>query len=104
MPAISRSASSITLARPDQRKCPGEPCRGRQRGRQGGRQGRAYEYPLVRVFEIGDDSKIGRLRVCFDKLGIGQHVARQYPGIGGWIFRKLINFVVGQGEKGLRRM
>ena len=66
-------------------------------------EGRPYEYPLVRVFEIGDDGKIRRLRVYFDKLGIEQHVARQYPGIGGWIFKRLINFVVAQGEKGLRR-
>ena len=66
-------------------------------------EGRPYEYPLVRVFETDDDGKIRRLRVYFDRLGIEQQVARQYPGVGGWIFRKLINFVVAQGEKGLRR-
>jgi ketosteroid isomerase-like protein len=66
-------------------------------------EGRPYEYPLVRVFEIGDDGKIRRLRVYFDRLGIEQQVARQYPGIRGWIFRRLINFVIAQGEKGLRR-
>ena len=29
---------------------------------------RPYEYPLVRVFEIGDDGKIRRLRVYLDRL------------------------------------
>lgn len=66
-------------------------------------EGRPYEYPLVRVFEIGDGEKIRRLRVCFDKLGIEQQVAMQYPGVRGWLFKRMINFIVAQGEKGLRR-
>jgi hypothetical protein len=37
-------------------------------------EGRPYEYPLVRVFEIGDDGKIRRLRMYFDRLSIEQQV------------------------------
>ncbi len=57
----------------------------------------------MRLFEIGDDGKIRRLRVYLDRLGMEQRVAAQYPGIMGWFFRKLINFLVAQGEKGLPR-
>jgi ketosteroid isomerase-like protein len=66
-------------------------------------EGRPYDYPLVRVFEIGDDGKIRRLRVYFDRLSIEQQVAMQYSGVRGWLFKRLINFIVAQGEKGLRR-
>ena len=30
-----------------------------------------------------------------------QRVAAKAPGIKGWIFRKLINFLVARGKKGL---
>ncbi len=66
-------------------------------------EGRPYEYPLVRVFEIGDDGKIRRLRVYFDRLSMEQRIAAQFSGVRGFLFRKLINFLVAQGEKGLRR-
>ena len=66
-------------------------------------EGRPYEYPLVQVFEIDDDGKIRRLRVYCDRLGMEQQVAMRYPRIMGWVFRKLINFLVAQAEKGLRR-
>ncbi len=66
-------------------------------------EGRPYEYSLVRVFEIGDDGKIRRLRVYLDRLGIDQQVAAQLSGVRGWLFKRLINFIVAQGEKGLQR-
>ncbi len=65
--------------------------------------GRPYEVPVVRVFEIGDDGKIRRLRAYFDRLGMEQRIAAQFPGVRGFFYKKLINFLVAQGEKGLRR-
>jgi hypothetical protein len=41
------------------------------------------------------------MRSCYDKLGLEQRVAAKAPGIKGWVFRKLINFLVAQGKKGL---
>ncbi len=66
-------------------------------------EGRPYEYPVVRVFEVDDDAKIRRLRVYFDRLDMDRRIALRYPGIMGWIFRGLINFLIAQGEKGLWR-
>ena len=64
-------------------------------------EGRRYSYPLVRVFEINDDGRIQRLRVYFDRLSMLQRIATQTPGIQGRLFKALINYVVGQSEKGL---
>jgi hypothetical protein len=42
-----------------------------------------------------------RIRSYYDKLGLEQRVAAKTPGIKGWVFRKLINFMAAQGQKGL---
>jgi len=41
------------------------------------------------------------VRSYYDKLGLEQRVAAKAPGMKGWAFRKLINFMVAQGQKGL---
>jgi ketosteroid isomerase-like protein len=61
-----------------------------------------YEYACVRIFEFDDDRRIRRLRDYYDKLAIEQQVAARYPGLKGWIFRRIINMIVAEGEKGLR--
>lgn len=66
-------------------------------------EGISYEYPVVTIFELGEDRKIRRIRSYYEKLGIMQQVANKYPGIKGWVLKKLINFIVAQGEKGLEQ-
>ncbi|HXZ76567.1 MAG TPA: hypothetical protein VEH31_37635 [Streptosporangiaceae bacterium] len=46
-------------------------------------------------------STIRRERSYYDKLGLEQRVAAKAPGMKGWAFRELINFMVAQGQKGL---
>ena len=65
--------------------------------------GIAYECPVLTVFELGEDRKIRRLRAYYDKLGIMQEVGSKYPGIKGWVLKRVINLLVAQGEKGLDR-
>jgi ketosteroid isomerase-like protein len=65
-------------------------------------EGIRYEYPCVRIFEFDDAHRIRRLRDYYDKLAIEQQVAARYPGLKGWFFRRVINVIVAQGEKGLR--
>lgn len=64
-------------------------------------EGIDYACPVVTVFELGDDHRIRSLRAYYDKLGILHDVAGAYPGAKGWLLRKLVNFLVAQGEKGL---
>ncbi len=64
-------------------------------------QGISYDYPALTVIEFNDDRKIQRMRSYYDKLGLEQRVAAKTPGIKGWAFRKLISFMVAQGQKGL---
>jgi ketosteroid isomerase-like protein len=64
-------------------------------------EGISYEYPALAVIEFNDDRKIRRMRSYYDKLGVEQRIAAKAPGIKGWVFRKLINFMVAQGKKGL---
>jgi ketosteroid isomerase-like protein len=64
-------------------------------------EGIGYDYPALTVIEFNDDRKIQRMRSYYDKLGLEQRVAAKAPGVRGWIFRNLINFMVAQGEKGL---
>ena len=66
-------------------------------------EGVRCEYPCLTVFELDEDRKIRRMRSYYEKLGIMQQIAMRYPGIKGWLFRKLVNLVVAQGEKGLDR-
>lgn len=46
-----------------------------------------------------DDRDVGARE--FDFPGLEQRVAAKAPGMKGWAFRKLINFMVAQGQKGL---
>jgi ketosteroid isomerase-like protein len=64
-------------------------------------EGISYEYPALTVIEFDDEGKIRRVRSYYDKLGLEQRVAAKAPGMKGWAFRKLINFMVAQGQKGL---
>ena len=66
-------------------------------------EGITYHYPIVTIFELGDDGKIRRMRSYYDKLAIIQRVANTYPGVKGWVLKKLVHFLVAQGEKGLER-
>ncbi len=66
-------------------------------------KGLRYEYPNLAVFEFDDDGKIHAYRSYYDKLGIDQRIAGQYPGVQGRLFRLLVNYLVAQGEKGLHR-
>ena len=63
-------------------------------------EGIDFDYPLVTVMEFNDDRKIQRMASYCDHLRIEQQIAAKYPGIKGWVFRKLINFAVAQAEKG----
>ena len=64
-------------------------------------RGVEYEYPVVRIFEIDESGKIHRLRIYLDRLGMLQNLTDRLPGVQGWIFRRLIRFVIAQAEKGL---
>jgi ketosteroid isomerase-like protein len=64
-------------------------------------KGIRYEYPNLAVFEFDDDGKIRAYRSYYDKLGIEQRIAAQFPGIQGWLFRLMVNRLVREGEKGI---
>jgi ketosteroid isomerase-like protein len=64
-------------------------------------EGIGYEYPALTVIEFNDDRKIACIRSYYDKLGLEQRIAAKAPGIKGWVFRRLISFMVAQGQKGL---
>ena len=60
-------------------------------------------YPVLTAFELNDVGKIQHARSYYDKLGILRQVANELPGIKGWFFKTLVNFVAAQGEKGIER-
>jgi hypothetical protein len=60
-----------------------------------------YEERAATVFEFDDDGKIRRYRSYYDKLALMHQIAARYPGVRGWIFRKLTGYLVAQGRKGL---
>jgi limonene-1,2-epoxide hydrolase len=64
-------------------------------------EGKKYETLAVTVFEFSDD-KIQHIRLFYDKLSIIKQVTMQYKGVTGWFAKRLINYIVGRGEKGLR--
>ena len=66
-------------------------------------EGIEYEYANLVAFEFNDDGKIRARRSYYDKLGIEQRIARRYPGIQGYLFRLMLDYLVSQGEKGLRK-
>jgi len=64
-------------------------------------EGKKYEAPSITVYEFSD-SKIQHMRLYYDKLSIVKQVTMQYTGITGWFAKRLVNYIVGQAEKGLR--
>jgi ketosteroid isomerase-like protein len=63
-------------------------------------EGKKFEAPGIVVYEFSD-GKIQRMRMYYDKLSIVKQVAMQYTGITGWFMKRLVNYIVGQAEKGL---
>lgn len=63
-------------------------------------EGKKYEAPGTTVYEFNDD-KIQQMRLYYDKLSIVKQVTMQYTGITGWFAKRLVNYIVGQAEKGL---
>lgn len=66
-------------------------------------EGIPISYPCLSVFEVNETGKIQHVRSYYDKLGIMHDIASKYPGVKGWFFRKMVNALVAQGEKGLKR-
>jgi len=64
-------------------------------------EGKKYEILAITVFEFSDD-KIQHIRLFYDKLSIIKQVTMQYKGVTGWFAKRLVNYIVGRGEKGLR--
>jgi ketosteroid isomerase-like protein len=64
-------------------------------------EGKKYETLAVTVFEFSGD-KIQHIRLFYDKLSIIKQVTMQYTGVTGWFAKRLVNYIVGRGEKGLR--
>ena len=64
-------------------------------------EGKKYESLGITVFEFSDD-KIQHIRLFYDKLSVIKQVTMQYKGATGWFAKRLINYIVGRGEKGLR--
>lgn len=64
-------------------------------------EGLPYEIPIATIFEFGDDRKIRSMHSYYDKLGEMQQIANQFRGIKGWFPKKLMNYIVAQGAKGL---
>jgi len=65
-------------------------------------EGIQYEHPIVTVYELDHDAKIQHMRAYYDKLAIDQQVASRTPGVRGWFAKRMVNYLVAQGEKGLR--
>ena len=66
-------------------------------------EGIPVDYPVLTVFEVNEDGKLQHVRSYYDKLGLMHDIAQKYPGIKGWFFKKNVNMLVAQGEKGLKR-
>jgi ketosteroid isomerase-like protein len=64
-------------------------------------EGKKYESLGITVFEFSD-YKIQHIRLFYDKMSIIKQVTMQYKGVTGWFAKRLINYIVGRGEKGLR--
>jgi ketosteroid isomerase-like protein len=64
-------------------------------------EGKKYESLGITVFEFSAD-KIQHIRLFYDKLSIIKQVTMQYKGVTGWFAKKLINYIAGRSEKGLR--
>jgi ketosteroid isomerase-like protein len=64
-------------------------------------EGISYDYPCVTVFEFGGDGLIRAMRSYYDKLAIEHQIADRYPGVKGWVFEKMVGFLVAQGNRGI---
>lgn len=60
-----------------------------------------YEEEAASVYELDEAGKIVRIRSYYDKLGLMERIASDYPGLQGRIFRALVGYLVAQGRKGL---
>jgi hypothetical protein len=66
-------------------------------------EGIRFTCPILTVFELNEVGEIEHARSYYDKLPILRQVASKYPGVKGWFFRRIINLMVAQSEKGLER-
>lgn len=64
-------------------------------------EGIPYEHPIVTVYELDDAGNIQHLRAYYDKLAIEHDLAQRMPGVKGWFTKRLLDFFVAQGAKGL---
>jgi ketosteroid isomerase-like protein len=60
-----------------------------------------YEEETATIFELDDEGKIRRVRSYYDKLAMLDDIASAYPGLKGWILRRMTRVLVAQGSKGL---
>jgi ketosteroid isomerase-like protein len=63
--------------------------------------GKRWDAPAVAVFEFDGEGKIRHLRLYYDKLSIMKRVTAQYTGVTGWLYRKVVDAIVGRAEQGL---
>jgi len=68
---------------------------------EGWTEGKKFEMLAITVFEFSHD-KIQHIRLFYDRLSIIKQVTMQYKGLTGWFAKRLINYIVGHAEKGLR--
>jgi hypothetical protein len=66
-------------------------------------EGIRYTCRAVTVLELNEAGEIEHARSYYDRLAIFRTVAGSYPGVKGWFFRRIINFMVSQAEKGVER-
>ena len=64
-------------------------------------QGVPYTTDAVTIVEFDDAGLIRRYRAYYDKLTVLEKIAAGMSGIYGWFARKLVGYIVAQGEKGL---
>lgn len=67
---------------------------------EGDYEGKKFEVPGITVFEFSD-GKIQHIRLFYDKLSMVKQVTMQYTGIVGWFAKRIVNYIVKSGEKGL---
>ena len=67
---------------------------------EGDYEGKKFEEPGITVFEFSND-KIQHIRLFYNKLSMVKQVAMQYTGIVGWFAKRIVNYIVKSGEKGL---
>jgi uncharacterized protein (TIGR02246 family) len=63
--------------------------------------GHRWDAQAIAVIEFNADETIQRIRLYYDKLSMVSRVAKQYTGVGGWVFQRVMNAIVARAEKGL---